>query len=75
MWKTKGEYQAERASGCPAGAPIGRGALARGSAERARMSRAGVSALERGHRRTLQRETLALLAGRPGAERVATPAL
>ncbi len=32
-------------------------------AERARMSREGVSALERGHRRTPQRETLALLAG------------
>ena len=32
-------------------------------AERARMSSDGVSALERGHRRTPQRETLALLAG------------
>ncbi|MGA7286204.1 MAG: helix-turn-helix domain-containing protein [Candidatus Cybelea sp.] len=32
-------------------------------AERARMSREGISALERGHRRTPQRETLALLAG------------
>src|SRR5579875_2720434 len=31
-------------------------------AERARMSSAGISALERGHRRTPQRETLALLA-------------
>jgi predicted ATPase/transcriptional regulator with XRE-family HTH domain len=32
-------------------------------AERARMSSDGISALERGHRRTPQRETLALLAG------------
>ncbi|HEY2554360.1 MAG TPA: helix-turn-helix transcriptional regulator, partial [Candidatus Cybelea sp.] len=32
-------------------------------AERARMSVDGISALERGHRRTPQRETLTLLAG------------
>src|SRR6202034_232201 len=32
-------------------------------AERARMSSDGISALERGHRRTPQRETVALLAG------------
>lgn len=37
-------------------------------AERARMSADGVSALERGHRRTPQRETLALLVGALGLD-------
>lgn len=58
----------ERAAGSDFGTLLRRYRLAAGLsqealAERARMSSDGISALERGHRRTPQRETLALLAG------------
>ncbi len=57
-----------RVSGSDFGALLRRYRLAAGLsqealAERARMSTQGISALERGYRRTPQRETLALLAG------------
>ena len=58
----------ERATGSDFGTLLRRYRLAAGLsqealAKRARMSSDGISALERGHRRTPQRETLALLAG------------
>lgn len=58
----------ERGSSSDFGSLLRRHRLAAGLsqealAERARMSSDGISALERGHRRTPQRETLTLLAG------------